>query len=74
LSQDDAADEHDQYGRLLRHVLVDDRLHQRNQLGRGELLSRGLARTTTFPHSITDGYATIEDEARDAGAGIWGEC
>jgi micrococcal nuclease len=73
LVQDDAADEHDQYGRLLRHVLVDDDSTSETSLA-GELLSRGLARTTTFPHSITDGYATIEDEARDAGAGIWGEC
>lgn len=73
LVEDDAADEQDQYGRLLRHVIVDDDSTSETSLG-GELLSRGLARTTTFPHSITDGYATIEDEARDAGAGIWGEC
>lgn len=73
LVEDDAADEHDQYGRLLRHVLVDDHSGGETSLG-GELLSRGLARTTTFSHSITDDYAALEDQAQDIGAGLWGQC
>jgi micrococcal nuclease len=73
LVEDVSADEHDQYGRLLRHLIVTDDQGDGTNLG-AELLTRGMARTTTFPHSVTSDYAALEAQAKDTGTGLWGQC
>ncbi|MGP9725316.1 thermonuclease family protein [Corynebacterium sp. AOP40-9SA-29] len=66
---DPRADSEDDYGRRLAHVVATDGTN----LGEN-LLERGLATTTTFPHSLTDHYTATEDTARSNAAGIWSEC
>lgn len=73
LVEDVSSDEHDQYGRLLRHLIVTDDQGDGTNLG-AELLTRGMARTTTFPHSVTSDYAALEAQAKDTGTGLWGQC
>jgi micrococcal nuclease len=68
LVTDQAADSVDKYDRRLAHLTVVG-----TNLGE-ELLTRGLARTTSFDHSLTDTYAATEDAARDTNAGLWGQC
>lgn len=69
LITDDNADSTDNYGRLLRHIVTAD-----DTLLGDQLLGDGLATTTTFEHSLTGDYATSEDNARQAAAGLWGQC
>lgn len=65
------ADPHDDpYGRLLAHIVTHGRLWARG------MVARGYARVATFPPN--DGYAVelraVQRDARQAGAGMWGEC
>lgn len=69
LVTDPNADSIDNYGRRLGHIIAADGTH----LGE-ELLTRGLATTTSFPHSLTDTYHAVETQARDSGTGLWGQC
>lgn len=66
---DPRADSEDDYGRRLAHVVATDGTN----LGEN-LLERGLASTTTFPHSLSDHYTSTEDTARSNATGLWGEC
>lgn len=66
---DPRADSEDDYGRRLAHVVATDGTN----LGEN-LLERGLATTTTFPHSLSDHYTSTEDTARSNATGLWGEC
>lgn len=69
LVTDPAADAVDNYGRRLSHIITADGTN----LG-AELLERGLATTTSFPHTLTDTYAATESAAMDNAAGLWGHC
>lgn len=68
LVDDRGADSVDKYDRRLAHLTVGD-----TNLGE-ELLTRGLAKTTSFDHSLTDAYDAAENTARDTNAGLWGQC
>jgi endonuclease YncB( thermonuclease family) len=61
--------ETDQYGRLLRYVYLED-----GTFVNGELIARGMARLVTFPPDVvqTDYLRVLQDQAREAGAGMWG--
>lgn len=65
---DAAVDQQDRYGRELAHIWADG-----VNLGH-ELLLRGLATTTTFPHSLTGQYADAQDAAEQRAVGLWGRC
>lgn len=68
LVSDAAADPQDTYGRYLAHILIGD-----VNVG-NELISQGLASTTTFPHSLAGKYADSQEIAQRNSAGIWGQC
>ena len=68
LVTDDNADAVDDYDRRLAHLVAGE-----TNLGE-ELLTRGLATTTNFPHSLTDTYTTTENTARETATGMWGQC
>ena len=68
LVTDQDADAVDNYDRRLAHLVAGD-----TNLGE-ELLTRGLATTTSFPHSLTDTYTDTENTARDTDTGLWGQC
>ena len=59
----------DQYGRLLRYVVVDDLYINY------ELVHQGYAATVTFPPDVacTDTFLEAEQIARMEGKGLWGE-
>ncbi len=59
--------ETEQYGRLLRYVIVDDALV--NQ----ELVRRGFARASNYPpdESCKNSFAAAEQDARQASVGLW---
>lgn len=65
--------ERDQYDRLLRHVWVSE--GGRWLLVSAELLQRGLASVTTYPPDVkyVDLFLDAQQEAQDAGLGIWGD-
>lgn len=66
LSQDDA----DRYGRLLRHVLVDDRSIAEDALVAG----MGYEYTYDAPYARQDAHKAAQDAAAAAGAGLWSAC
>ena len=69
LERDPTGDTRDKYGRLLRHVYVDDGTHF-NAL----LISKGYAHAyTRFPFSQMEEFRELEREAREAGRGLWGD-
>lgn len=68
LVTDQDADAVDNYDRRLAHLVAGD-----TNLGE-ELLTRGLATTTSFPHGLTDTYTTTENTARRSATGLWGQC
>ena len=39
-----------------------------------DLLRLGYARTTSFAHTYSRRFSALEDEAREASAGLWGTC
>lgn len=61
--------ETDQYGRLLRYVYGED-----GTFVNGELIRNGMARLVTFPPDVaqTEYLREVQDQARAAGAGMWG--
>lgn len=60
--------ETDQYGRLLRYVYLPD-----GTFVNGELIRNGFARLVTFPPDVaqTDTLRQLQEEAREAAAGMW---
>lgn len=62
----------DRYGRLLRFVF-----DQNGQDVGAELLSLGAAREYLYskkPHTYRDEYVQLEEQARAANVGLWGDC
>lgn len=68
LVTDGAADDVDDYDRQLAHVVVGE-----TNLG-AEMLARGLAHTTSFPHSLKEHYTGLQDAAAHNHLGLWGHC
>jgi micrococcal nuclease len=64
------AEQRDVYGRLLAYVYLGD------EFVNAELVKRGYARTLTIPPNTEHAelFARLEDEASDAGKGLWGAC
>ena len=60
----------DRFGRLLAYVYVSDVMLN------AELLRKGLAETLTIPPNDAESgrFERIEERARRAGVGLWGEC
>ncbi len=71
LETDPEGDTRDAYGRALRYVFLDDAPGEAESLN-AELLRRGYARAyTRFPFSQAERYRELENEAREAGRGLW---
>lgn len=61
--------DHDDYGRLLRYVFLED-----GRLLNAELIRRGLAYSfNRFPHARRDEFRALEESARRKGLGLWAE-
>ena len=62
--------ETDQYGRLLRYVYLDD-----GTFVNAAIISAGMGRLVTFPPDVaqTENLKQLQAEAREAGAGMWGD-
>ena len=62
--------ETDQFGRLLRYVYLTD-----GTFVNAELVGQGYARQSTFPPDVAnaDYFSQLEQEAREAGAGLWAD-
>lgn len=60
----------DHYGRLLAYVYVEGRLVQAEMLRRGYATILEVSPNT----SRADQFSDLEDEARDAGRGLWSAC
>jgi endonuclease YncB( thermonuclease family) len=62
--------ETDQYGRLLRYVYLDD-----GTFVNAAIIRAGMGRLVTFPPDVaqTENLKGLQAEARDAGAGMWGD-
>jgi micrococcal nuclease len=60
----------DQYGRLLAYVYVN------GQLVNAQLMRRGYARTLVFPPNTAHAelFARLQQQAADAGRGLWSHC
>ncbi len=68
-------DSEDAYGRTLAYVWVDqDGDGTFEHLLNEDLLRLGYARTTSFAHTYSRSFSALEDEAREAGVGLWGAC
>lgn len=63
-------EDHDDYGRLLRYVMLDGR-----DIG-GQMLEEGYARSLcyAFPHPKCREYDLLEQQARSMKRGRWGAC
>jgi endonuclease YncB( thermonuclease family) len=65
----------DAYGRTLAYVWIDqDGDGSFEHLLNEDLLRLGYARTTSFSHTYSRRFSAIEEEAREAGVGLWGAC
>ena len=61
------------YGRTLAYVWVDqDGDGSFEHLLNEDLLRLGFARTTSFVHTYSRRFSALEEEAREAGVGLWG--
>ena len=62
--------ETDQYGRLLRYVYLDD-----GTFVNAAVIRQGMGRLVTFPPDVaqTENLTRLQEEARQAGAGRWGD-
>jgi len=68
-------DSEDAYERTLAYVWLDgDGDGSFEHLLNEDLLRLGYARTTSFAHTYSRRFTALEDEAREAGVGIWGAC
>lgn len=68
-------DSEDAYGRTLAYVWIDgDGDEAYENLFNEDLIRLGYARTTTFAHTYSRRFSALEDEAQEAGVGLWGAC
>lgn len=68
-------DSEDAYGRTLAYVYIDtDKDGRYEHLYNEDLITLGLARTTTFSHAHSREFERLRDEAEERGAGLWGAC
>ncbi|MDD7930795.1 thermonuclease family protein [Microbacterium thalli] len=67
---DTSQDDVDRYGRLLRHVLVDDRSIAKEAIAAG----MGYEYTYDEPYGGQDAYKAAQEAAAAAGAGLWSAC
>jgi endonuclease YncB( thermonuclease family) len=68
-------DSEDAYGRTLAYVYLDaDRDGAYEHLFNKDLVTLGLARTTTFSHAYRREFERLRQEAEERGAGLWSSC
>ena len=68
-------DSEDAYGRTLAYVYLDtDKDGAYEHLFNEDLITLGLARTTTFSHAHRRRFERLREEAEERGAGLWGAC
>ena len=68
-------DSEDAYGRTLAYVYLDtDRDGSYEHLFNEDLITLGLARTTTFSHAYRRQFERLREEAEERGAGLWSAC
>ena len=68
-------DSEDTYGRTLAYVYLDtDRNGAYEHLFNQDLITLGLARTTTFSHANRREFERLREEAEDRGTGLWSAC
>jgi endonuclease YncB( thermonuclease family)/membrane-bound metal-dependent hydrolase YbcI (DUF457 family) len=68
-------DSEDAYGRTLAYVYLDtDRDGSYEHLFNEDLITLGLARTTTFSHANRREFERLREEAEERGTGLWGAC
>jgi endonuclease YncB( thermonuclease family) len=68
-------DSEDAYGRTLAYVYLDaDEDGSYEHLFNEDLITLGLARTTTFSHAHRRGFERLREEAEERGIGLWGAC
>ena len=68
-------DSEDAYGRTLAYVYLDtDRDGSYEHLFNEDLITLGLARTTTFSHEHSRQFERLREEAEARGAGLWSAC
>ncbi|WP_424449845.1 thermonuclease family protein [Microbacterium arborescens] len=70
LYPDPTQDDADRYGRLLRHVIVDDRSIAEEAIAAG----MGYEYTYDEPYGGQDAHKAAQDAAAAAGAGLWSAC
>ena len=65
----------DAYGRTLAYVYLDtDKDGRYEHLFNEDLITLGLARTTTFSHANRREFERLREDAEERGAGLWGAC
>lgn len=68
-------DSEDAYGRTLAYVYLDtDKDGAYEHLFNEDLITLGLARTTTFSHANRREFERLREEAAERGTGLWGAC
>ena len=68
-------DSEDAYGRTLAYVYLDaDEDGSYEHLFNEDLITLGLARTTTFSHAYRRGFERLREDAEERGAGLWSSC
>jgi len=68
-------DSEDAYGRTLAYIWLDTNRDGRYEhLFNEDLITLGLARTTTFSHEYRREFERLREEAEERGAGLWGAC
>jgi endonuclease YncB( thermonuclease family) len=68
-------DSEDAYGRTLAYVYLDtDEDGTYEHLFNEDLVTLGLARTTTFSHAYRREFERLRQEAEERKAGLWGSC
>ena len=70
-----SGDSEDACGRTLAYVWIDqDGDGSYEHLFNEDLITLGLARTTTFSHEHSRQFERLREEAQARGAGLWGAC
>ena len=68
-------DSEDAYGRTLAYVYLDtDRDGSYERLFNEDLITLGLARTTTFSHAYRREFERLREDAESRDVGLWGAC